>query len=523
MRKYLYIALLFAIMEANAQSTYEAIRFVGNDIVGTSRFIGMGGSMSALGADISVMGTNPAGIGLYRSNDVSLSAGLSTLNADAGGFGKTDNTFFSLDNVGVVLVNSLDNSSFKFVNVGLSYSKRKNLEREFSMMGCPIGGFSQMYQMQQLYDAQPFDIANITYRNYTSLNNSWLALLAADGGLLYEGYIDDGGNIIDQGALNFTSDNMEMAYHSEEKGGVEEVALNLSCNINDRAYLGITVGFQSVDYSRYSYYGEDDEIGPIYTLYNWYNTQGSGFDVKLGAIFRPFEESPFRVGVSVASPTFYSLTDRMSACIDGLMYDAPTGEYLSTYMDTRSADAYGDDFYVDYKLNTPWIFNLSAAYTFGSSLALNAEYEYSDYSQSRMEYSDGFEMSDMNEEFESNLKAVGTLKIGAEYNIDKNFSLRCGFYNSSAAFNKNAAKYNITNVDTNTEYLNTFETMGITLGMGYRGETFYFDAAYRYESRDAEFYPFYDSYKEDNVVYTVSGTDVNDTRNQLIMTVGMRF
>ena len=30
----------------------------------------MGGAVGALGGDISTMGTNPAGIGLYRSNDV---------------------------------------------------------------------------------------------------------------------------------------------------------------------------------------------------------------------------------------------------------------------------------------------------------------------------------------------------------------------------------------------------------------------------------------------------------------------
>lgn len=32
--------------------------------------------MSSLGADLSTIGTNPAGIGLYRSNDVALSFGF---------------------------------------------------------------------------------------------------------------------------------------------------------------------------------------------------------------------------------------------------------------------------------------------------------------------------------------------------------------------------------------------------------------------------------------------------------------
>ena len=34
---------------------------------------------------------------------------------------------------------------------------------------------------------------------------------------------------------------------------------------------------------------------------------GTGFDVKAGIIFRPVAESPFRIGLSVSSPTWYEL------------------------------------------------------------------------------------------------------------------------------------------------------------------------------------------------------------------------
>lgn len=34
---------------------------------------------------------------------------------------------------------------------------------------------------------------------------------------------------------------------------------------------------------------------------------GTGFDIKLGVIVRPFEESPFRIGAYVNSPIFYDL------------------------------------------------------------------------------------------------------------------------------------------------------------------------------------------------------------------------
>ena len=61
---------------AVAQSQYEALQFMGNELNGTARFVGMGGAMSSLGADLSTMSTNPAGIGMYRSHDVAVSFGF---------------------------------------------------------------------------------------------------------------------------------------------------------------------------------------------------------------------------------------------------------------------------------------------------------------------------------------------------------------------------------------------------------------------------------------------------------------
>ena len=67
---------LLAMTTASAQNAYDAEKLLGNDLNGTARFVGMGGAMGALGGDISVMSSNPAGIGIFRSNDVSISFGF---------------------------------------------------------------------------------------------------------------------------------------------------------------------------------------------------------------------------------------------------------------------------------------------------------------------------------------------------------------------------------------------------------------------------------------------------------------
>ena len=42
-------------LPAAAQDTYESARLLGSDLNGTARYVGMGGAMEALGADISTI------------------------------------------------------------------------------------------------------------------------------------------------------------------------------------------------------------------------------------------------------------------------------------------------------------------------------------------------------------------------------------------------------------------------------------------------------------------------------------
>lgn len=54
----------------SAQSAIEALKLTDTDLLGTARFVSMGGAFTALGGDISTLSQNPAGIGVYRTNEV---------------------------------------------------------------------------------------------------------------------------------------------------------------------------------------------------------------------------------------------------------------------------------------------------------------------------------------------------------------------------------------------------------------------------------------------------------------------
>ena len=101
--KFLLAISAFALISAGAmaQTQYETARLTGSELNGTARFVGMGGAMGALGADISTMNTNPAGIGLYRSNEISTSFGFNNTQTKSGTY-DSDRTRWSWDQLGFV-------------------------------------------------------------------------------------------------------------------------------------------------------------------------------------------------------------------------------------------------------------------------------------------------------------------------------------------------------------------------------------------------------------------------------------
>ena len=133
---------------AFAQDSYDAARYATSDLNGTARYVGMGGALSALGGDISVMGTNPAGTAMFRKSDATFT--FSGVFGDKGTLGH-DGSRASIDNVGIVVSMPYDVGKLRNVNFGINYVKNKNF---LSNVNTPVenldGIFSQTFQAANL-------------------------------------------------------------------------------------------------------------------------------------------------------------------------------------------------------------------------------------------------------------------------------------------------------------------------------------------------------------------------------------
>lgn len=554
------VLIVFAVLAAangEAQSIYDAVNIASKDLDGTARFVGMGGAMGALGGDISTIGTNPAGIGIYRSNDVMGTFGYSLTGTESNYVGnkfEMNKGRWNLDNLGFVVSTKVGNeTALRFVNFGFNYHKTKSFYKNMTMEGL-MGEFEvhegkgdwtpvsqTRYMAQQATNnqsyvyspgAKPIDFgaSNI----FDDPDAGWLGALGYQGWLMNE---------MGQDPYYYTPIIPSEAYGyflSRESGGIDQYDFNIAFNIRDRFYFGFTIGAYNVDYNKYSVYDESYDNNEGYALESFNRIHGGGFDVKFGAILRPFEESPFRIGLAIHTPTFYKLTYTTGALLtsDVLMKNHETGQET---MERHIVDTYqaldGRDMDRDFDLQTPWVFNASLGYTVGNYLALGAEYEYEDYSSMKFKYREGDMMWEETNQVKGNLKGVHTLRLGAEWKPVSAFALRAGYNFSTAAFKEEAIKaYPDNSINTDTDFANSQTMNTFTLGIGYRWKMLYADLAYKFHTYKSDFYPFYNQFSADaskdymltegetNLpAITPPPTKVTNTRSQVLLTLGVRF
>lgn len=531
-------------MSAIAQETYEDTKLIDNDLNGTARYVGMGGAMEALGADISTISSNPAGIGLFRHSMGSLSFGLVS-QQNGKSFKNGSPTNASFDQLGFVYV-LRDDGDNNFLNFGFNYHKSRN-----------------------------FDYILSTADRLDKASQNTLSFLKAIGGDKADGTSDFNvesrtGGVM--GKLPYTSqlDNlyyntfilnsdMQPAYNVADgyimnranTGYIGEYDFNFSGNVHDRVYFGLTIGLHDVHYKGTSEYTENlldwqgKAVGTV-TINDERRITGTGFSFKGGVIFRPIEASPFRIGLSVSTPTWYDLrTQNTTYLVNNTSYKGINPHW-------RTRETY------DFKLITPWKFGVSLGHTIGKYLALGATYEYADYGKIDNRVNDGgtygydyygypeyYESSHqdvaMNRHTEKTLKGVSTFKVGVEIKPMPKLAFRAGYNYLSPLFNKNGYKDGSidsygSNYSSATDYTNWKATNRITMGVGYTIKQFSFDLAYQYSMTDGDFYPFMGGEGIYNSIDTTTGkkvsehitnyadaTNVSNKRHQLLLTFGYRF
>ncbi len=518
---------LIASASASAQETYENAKLLGEDLNGTARYVGMGGALDALGADISTISTNPAGIGLFRHSSVNVSFGVVS-QQDARNFADGDKTNMSFDQIGLVYSRRVGERSF--LNFAFNYHKSKNFDYILSAAGSLDGNSSQnkssyIKSLDGCFDLYSRGSSDVYYGNsnaYSQTDYLYANALLPVTGMLLNGYM---------GASGFAFDRAHTGY-------IGTYDFNISGNINDRVYLGLTFGIHDVHYNGYSEYREalvdnlDSSIGTV-GMTDSRKITGTGFDVKAGVIIRPIEDNPFRFGICISTPTWYDLTTSNYSTINtrGL------GEEFRVRDSFDSSESY------NFKLYTPWKFGFNLGTTVSNFLAVGAGIEYADYSatDSRVNdsgsydwyydeyYSSSTSDREMKRHTENTLKGVCTFKLGLEMKPDDNLAVRVGYNYVSPMYKEDG--YKDSSLDSpgsyyasTTDYTNWEATNRVTCGLGYSVDKFSIDLAYQYNVQKGHFHAFSEYYSgKEGMSNLCNSVDVKNKRHQVLLTLGYHF
>lgn len=539
-----------------AQSAVDAMSISQSDIGGTARFMSMGGAFTALGGDVSTLGQNPGGIGVYRKNDLSITLDVdmhSSKSSAVGIVNKNSNTNTAINNFGFVGAVDLGSDALPYFNWGVSFNRKANFNRVYGSSLGNIGtSYSNLVADYTTADAYPEAQLGTTTSSYNPYQDPYNGTYAPWSSILfYNAYgINNTGNnsyvgLFDEGYNGIPVTRGGAAYQINESGYIDEYNFTLGGNIMNSVYWGLGFGVTDLNFKQQAYYDESllnarvlNWEGDRFThgdaemnLYNYKRIYGSGVNFKAGVILKPVNE--FRLGFAVHTPTYYTLNYQGYATLN-TQFNAPGYEnQVSHYQQTDQG--YFDEF--GFKTKSPWRLLTGAAGVIGGRLIISADYEFRATGDIKIQDEYGESYTYQNEDVKAWYQNTNIVRVGGEYRLTPSVSVRAGYSYETSPVKESLLNNNNSNVpeyvytsgpdDTETQPSFTLDrsTQYVTAGVGYRNSWFYGDIAFVHRTRYADYHAYtnYAPHSDPSAFIQAPSADVAMRDNSLVFTVGVRF
>ena len=140
-RLLLMLSFVLAVLTTYPQTAEDALRYSRTSPLGSARFMSMSGAYGAIGADFSALSVNPAGIGVFRSSDFTITPLITFNETETRYFGELndDNKYhLGLANFGLVFTSDLDKgkeSGWKNLQFGIGYTRLNNYNNRVFIQG----------------------------------------------------------------------------------------------------------------------------------------------------------------------------------------------------------------------------------------------------------------------------------------------------------------------------------------------------------------------------------------------------
>jgi hypothetical protein len=485
------LGLSMVIFTANAQDySGDAFRF--SQLInpaGSSRMRALGGNHAAIGADVSNISGNPAGLGLYTRSEFSVSAGLNSLETNTNYINTNTNSSksnFNLNNIALVFGGNSGNNGkpnsyrggWNSGNFGISYNRNSNLFNNFS-----FSGINKRSSLADSYVEQVNGNANNTTEFLDSADqfdpNNRVA--QSPEALYYQMYlIEPTGNGAPYRRFDFNNPASEVRQEGnfQSEGKTSQWTFAYGANYQDKLYVGVSGGIANLNYDFVNTQTDQFVGGKFindFTANQLLTVQGRGVNLSGGLIFRP--NNLVRIGATIHSPTWYSISESYDQSISVNVIPNNPNQIPA---DLNSGSVAPYDF--DYELRTPLRASVGMAVFVGKKGFITADAEYVGYNKMKLTAttlspSDNSAFTNDNTRYiNQDYKNVVNLKVGAE--------LRAGNINFRGGVAFIADPYKVKFDDINRDRL------AFSGGAGYKSNSFYFDLVGSYSAYKSAFTPY---------------------------------
>jgi len=492
MKRFLLIPLFTGLSLAlHAQYAGDALRFSQTQPGSTARFAAIGNAHTGIGGDLSSFGGNPAGLALFTKSEANVSFEFNNYNSAINylnKFSKGTQDRLNMHQGGVVFYipafrpkgSDLDQGWVSFTT-GLSYNRHADFGNKLLYTGTNANNSIADYFSE---------LATKNYGTPSSLAQGSIERMAYDSYLI--GYDAVGDYYFPE-----TDVNNIQTKNEERRGGQTQVNMSFAANYSNKFYLGLNLGFASINYTSNSGYTEkgfnvSENSNYQASFLQDQVTSGKGFNAKVGFIYKP--NATFRFGASFESPTWYQIDDSYTEVLNSKYTNASLNY-------TNDAENYS----FVYRLRTPLKLSGGMGIFFGKAGFFTADFDMVDYASINFRGTNNLDLqtiTDNNQEVFASYKKTYNYRVGAEFRIDQ-IALRGGYGIQGNPY-KNLPDANHT-------------TKTYSGGIGYRVKNYYADLCYQKVSSNASLKP-----------YTLAnGTAptalITGKKTNIFLTFGIRF
>jgi hypothetical protein len=393
--------------------------------------------MTAIGGDPSAAIDNPAGLGLYRRSEISVTIDESIDNTQQAGSNDTyQRARFSAPQITAIWAWGKSNKQRGLVynNFLFSYNRFANFNRDIVVNGSGMRMVPTICNITN--DKGGVSEGNLQNLPWDNEAIGWLSILG------YEAYlINPIGNSQWEPAVEFTDGSLSIS----ETGISDQYTLSWAGNINNQWYIGVGLNIPTINYTKHVTMVETNRTNYA-ELKSMFHVSGVGVSGSVGLIYRPIRA--LRVGASLQTPTILSLS-RQS-----------TGDMYSTIAGQKYEVLTPESGVMDIDIASPLRTSVSVAGQLGKIGLIAVQY---DYAHSN-------EMED-----------IHTLRMGAEAQVTRGLFLNAGYVYESS-FMKEDPKWLLgyNEIRTDIDYRYTAATQYASAGIGYRSDVVVAQLAYQY-------------------------------------------